>query len=228
MHRPSFVALLLVIAPLLLTACAGAAEQRDAARRQNLAAASRLVVESPVTVVSGGEVVAEAESVEEALSSLEDSGAHRLWVVPAHSAGRLLPLVYLPAGGAVAGRELLESLGIRRTERTGRPTRLRLGGKSIELDVERPHLDLELRPLEGGEPRHIRVPLQHDFPAALLLPTETFDELDADRSELSGIDEVQVALGRPFRARRALLRVRLPALGAEGIVPVVSETLPAR
>lgn len=211
-------------------ACVGGGAVDDA-RDANRAAARKLVVQAPVTVLVGGKAVASADTPERALEQLDaaaEDAPHRLFVMPANPGGRLLPLVFLPDGGAVAGSELLQALGVRRVARTGRPIRLVRGRRELPLADSGARLTLELRPLDGGEWRSVDVAWVHEFPGALLLPADELAELDGARSELAGHDEVQVALGRPFRTRRSLIRVRIPTLDVEGVVIAATESAPVR
>lgn len=209
----------------------GSTSAVEAARTANRAAARKLVAEAAVTLVVGGKPAAEGDTAEAALEALDPADGdapHRLFVIPADPGGRLLPLVFLPEGGSVAGAELIAALGVRRVARTGRPTRLLHGRRELAIADSGGKLTLELRPLDGGEWRRVDVPWLHDFPGALLLPQEDLADLDGARSEVAGHDEVQVALGRPFRTRRSLIRVRIPALGAEGVVIASTESAPTK
>ena len=186
-------------------------------------------------VVEGGEVAAISPAADDAVRAAAANRAssaptpHRFVYRPADRGARLYRLAFLPEGGLVAGRQFLAGLGYRVASvgvaGPGRTLVLdrRGGRRSIDL-AKRPLVRIDLTPLGGGPVTTIDVPLDPDFDGPLLLGADAAPSLDLDRAEIPGQAEVQVALGRPFNARRAFAAAKCPELDASGPVEVLVPT----
>jgi hypothetical protein len=63
-----------------------------------------------------------------------------------------------------------------------------------------------------------------DFDGGLLVPREVAAEFGLERFEVPGLADVQVAMGRPFRAHRATVLARIAELAASGPAEALFET----
>lgn len=225
----------LVAATLIAASCQSAGDLVDADRTRNRACADErtaaALVRSPRgwMVVQGGDVAAVAPSADDAVrgAALRAPHVRHRFVYRAEDPGdRLHRMAYMPEGGMVAGRRLLADLGLR-VVGAGAPG----GGRTVVLErrgtrrtidlAARPRLRLDLQPLAGGPTTTIDVPFDPDFDGPLLLPEDLTHGLDLVRAEIPGTCQVQVALGRPFTARRAWCAARCADLDATGPVEVL-------
>jgi hypothetical protein len=187
---------------------------------------------SGFAAVQGGESAGSAPTADEAAELAESKAAGRTlhrFVFRKDDAGeRLHRMAFLPAGGLVAGRAFLAQLGFRVVSAGGT-------GAARTLVVERmgllttidlaahPRLRLELGPVAGPHDLVLDVPLDPDFDGPLLLPMELAKDLRLELAEIPGKAEVQVALGRPFAARRSWATANCPGLYATQLVEVLVE-----
>jgi hypothetical protein len=148
---------------------------------------------------------------------------HRFVFRPEDAGDRLYRAAFVPSGGLVAGRRLLEDLGFRvvKTDGEGRVT-LERGGKRTVFDPRKtPRVALALTSLNGRSARTLEVPLDADFDGGLFLPPALAIALDAPLAEIPGTCEVQFAVGRPTAVLRGWARARSPDLDAEGTVEIL-------
>lgn len=231
---------------LALAGCASGVTL-DAVRAKDLecvdARGADLAAKNPHSwiVVEHGEVTAISPAADDAVRAAQAqraaaprpaSGApHRFVFRPRDRGDRLYRLAFLPEGGIVAGRQFLEALGFRVTSvGTGGPGRtlvLDHHGSRRTMDLaERPRVRIDLTPLGGGPVTSVDVPLDPDFDGPVLLSDALARGLDLDRAEIPGAAEVQVALGRPFNARRAFASAKCPDLSASAAVEILTPAAP--
>jgi hypothetical protein len=217
--RPGILALLL---GATLAACAGGPTTVEEARGRNLAfvesgsshLASRYA--RRVVVVQQGGLAAAASAPDDAVRAAERKAPaplHRFVFRPGDEGERQYSMAFMPTGGVVAGRRLFEGLGARASWRPGKPLVVERLGTRRELDLERvPRLEIEVETLDRERTRTLLAVVDLDFDGVLLVPQEAAAEMGLERFEIPGSADVQVALGRPFFARRALVLVRVPVL----------------
>ena len=175
-------------------------------------------------VVANGGVAAVASLPDDAVRAAADS-PHRFIFRAADGGPRMYRTTYLPVGGAAVGRKVFENLGYHVTGGGGRPLVLVSGGTRRVIDpATAPRLSIAVSTLDGTVSRTLEFPVDPDFDGGLLLTTLLGDEFQTAQSEVPGDAEVQVALGRPFEARRALLLVRIASLGVSGVVEALVPT----
>ena len=226
-------ALLLALAA---AACAGPPRTVEGQREESLGAVEgheRSLAErhgSRFVVVQRGQVVAAASLADDAVRAAERRAPpweHRFVFRPGDEGPRLHRLAFLPEGGVVAGRGFFEDLGVAVSWRAGQPLVLDRLGRRREVDLlATPRLEIVLRTLDRERSVTLEAAVDPDFDGPLLLPPELARTLELHRFEIPGHAEVQVALGRPFAARRAHVLAELPLLGQRGPVEVVYETAP--
>jgi hypothetical protein len=241
----SAATLALALAAAALCGCASGGGDVDGQRRKDeeflATKAGDLFEKKPRSwaVVQGGEAVASGPTADDAVRlaagrPATSGGAsspvvHRFVFRKDDPGARLHRLAYMPDGGLVAGRQFLSDLGFRvvssGSSGRGRPLVLEHRGARRTIDLaERPRLRIEVGPLAGATDTAaapLDVPLDPDFDGPLLLPDAATPDLALDLAEIPGRAEVQVALGRPFAARRAWVAVTCPDLGVGGVVEVL-------
>ncbi len=170
-----------------------------------------------VVVVADGTVAAADDLA--AAWGLAPGAAHRYAFVPGSEGDRAYRMAYLPASGTVLGHAFATALGIEiRREADGSPAlvrdlrRIAATDGAVTLRVEAP---------DGSRAATLRVVVDPDFDGPLLVPPDVAAALGLSRFEVPGTADVTVALGRPFFARRAQVRVDLGALGVAGVVPAL-------
>lgn len=229
-------------APSLAAACAGlaaCASSDDAVLRERRANAAFVDANAALldgkhggeaVAVQRGALAASARTESEAarLAEEKDPGAaHRFVFRPARRGDRMLRTAWLPQGGVAVGRGFLEDLGFR--VRASAPGTLSLDGpggrKTLDLARD-PLVRVVVRTLDGRRTVEVAAAVDRDFDGGLLLAPEHGAALGVVRWETPGRAEVQIALGRPFDARRAIVLAEVPALGAaaapvEALVPDV-------
>lgn len=226
---------------LLFAAAAGCASEppADAARRRNRefveregdAAAAKFP--GRFLVVQGGALVAQASLPDDAIrvaDRRDPDAPHRFVYRPEDRGERLYRMAILPSGGRVAGRGLFTELGLDVAAppggtgivllREGRPFRL--------AAAESGTLRIEVASLDRRTSEVVTVAVDPDFDGGLLLDAATGARLRLERQEVPGAAEVQVALGRPFAARRARVLVRIPEADVRGVVEALVEAPPER
>ena len=223
----------------LLAACASSPseEEVEAARRANTEFLQRqgaaLAAEhaGKFLVVQGGDLAAESLLPDDAVrvaARRDPSPVHRFVFRPEDAGERLYRMTFLPEGGRVAGKAVFDALGLRVQLLTGsgvmigRPGRPWAFGASPEG-----RLAIEVRSLDREHAETIEVAVDPEFDGGLLLDAETAARFGLDRDEIPGVAEVQVALSRPFAARRSLVLVSVPQVSASGVAEALVETLPA-
>ena len=234
------------LAAVFLAACSStyALDHAGAARRADEDAVSALAAEidSPKyaglwVVVQDGEVAgAGATPVEavQAAHALHEIGselpapAHRYVFRPQDRGPREYRMAYLSEGGIVAGRGFLEQMGLE-TVGLGAQTSLRRKGDSSVAPLgDGRRFTLDIAPPGGAAPLTLAAVLDPDFDGTLVLPRAVALGLALQLFEVPGTADVQVALARPFRAHRAVVDVRVVALGAAGRSEALFETAPLR
>lgn len=178
-------------------------------------------------VVQDGDVAATARTADEAVRAAAAKSAepaHRYVFRPADRATPLYRMAYLAEGGVVVGRRFLADVGLEVKGAAGAAPVVRHAKSRSIVDL-RPtqRLAVEVATLDGAVRRTIEATYDPDFDGGLLVPVEVAGELALERFELPGDAEVQVALGRPFRARRATALATVASLSASGAVEVVYE-----
>jgi hypothetical protein len=223
---------------IVLAACASTAAPRvvDEARRRDDAAVAAHADElddaksaKRYVVVQDGDVAATAPLVDEALraaAAKSPTTPHRFVFRPADRGTPLYRMAYLAEGGVVVGRGFLAAIGY---EPTGKPSVVRAKGGRAGFDLGTPpRLAFDVETLDGAARRAIEAVYDPDFDGGLLVPVDVAAELSLERFELPGDAEVQVALGRPFRAHRATALAKVASLSASGTIEVVYEDTSAR
>jgi len=183
-------------------------------------------------VVQDGRVAASASLPDDAVRAAQQKGAsaaHRFVFRPADRGTPLYRLAYLAEGGIVVGRRFLADLSLEATGTAGKPpvVRRKSGGTGVDL-ARAGRLVLEIASLDDSVRRTIDAAYDTDFDGGLLVTRDVAAALRLERFEIPGGAEVQVALGRPFRAHRATVIARIAALHAQGPAEVVYETAPLR
>lgn len=219
-----------------LAACAGGPVTVEGARdrnRQFVEIAARRLRESHArryVVVQEGDVAAAATAADDAVRAAERRKAaplHRFVFRPGDEGERAYRMAFMPTGGVVVGRRFFETFGARASWRPGKPLVVERLGTRRELDLaETPRLDLRVETLDREGDTRLSAVVDLDFDGALLVPPEIARELGLERFEIPGDVDVQVALGRPFRARRALVLAHVPLLRFAAPVEVAFETPP--
>ncbi len=194
------LALLLATAALALTSCASHADLVAQARGTNDAFlaesgaqvrrdhAERFVAIQNGVVAATGATAAEAA---ERAADVDPDAAHRYvyrpdaadWTGPL--GGAAVYIAYVPEGGTVAGDALQPLFG-----------------------AATDSAELHLTALDGRARVVVSAALDRRFEGTLLVSVATAERLRLERFELPGHVDVEVPLGRPFRARRAMVRVR--------------------
>jgi hypothetical protein len=230
----------LLPAALLLAACASRTPPTSAedARSQNeeTLTARAAELDSPknarrYVVVQNGAVAAIASLPDDAVRAARAKSAavrHRFVFRPVDRGERLWRMAYVAQGGVVAGRRFLDDLGLEAVGPPGRPPLLRRRGGAGGLDLAKTPLRLELSTLEGAAAETVDAAYDPDFDGTLLLPRDVATRLSLELYEIPGAADVQVALGRPFRARRATVLAKVAGFLAAGPIEVVFETTPAK
>ncbi len=183
-------------------------------------------------VVENAEVVAAGSLADDAVRAASQfeartgrRGPHRFVFRTSDRGPRLYRTTYLAAGGVAAGRKLFQDLGFQVAGGAGRALVLDAGARRRTLDAARePILEIEVSALDGSGKQTLRVPVDPDFDGGLLVSRDLAPGLATERAEIPGDAEVQVALGRPFDARRAFVWVRVPSLGVAGPVEALVPT----
>lgn len=180
-------------------------------------------------VVQRGEIAAGASFPDDAVRAAKSKAAdvaHRYVFRPADRGDRLFRMAYVAQGGVVVGRVFLENLGLEAVGVAGRPPLLRRKGAGGGIDLAKtPRLPLDLTTLDDATRISVDAAYDPDFDGGLLVPRELAASLALPLYEIPGAAEVQVALGRPFRARRATVLAKVPGLGPRGPVEVVFEAM---
>jgi hypothetical protein len=228
------------LAAALLTACASALKVDAAAdaRRADEDAVAMHAADLDGTayagkwvVVQDGDIAASSATPAEALRgapSPPHAPAHRFLFRPQDRGPRDFRMAYVAEGGVVAGRRFLADLGVE-TVGAGSETSLRQrGGTRAALLDDGRRFTFDVAPPDGSAHRTVSAVLDPDFDGTLLLPRAVALEMGLELFEVPGTADVQVALGRPFRAHRAVVAVRLPALDASGLAEALFETAPLR
>jgi len=174
-------------------------------------------------VVQDGEVAATATLADDAAreAAKKDAGPpHRFVFRPSdRGATPAYRMAYLAEGGVVVGKKFLQTLGIESGRLLDaaemRPVHLKL--------LVTPHVKIDVETLDGSARRTIDAVYDPDFDGSLLVPVAVASALSLQRFEIPGEADVQVALGRPFRARRALVIAKVAGIAASGAVEVEYE-----
>lgn len=219
-----------------LVACAGGPTTVDAARARNLeyveGEATALGERHPerFVVIQRGGLAAAATAADDAVRAAERREAaplHRYVFRPGDEGKRAYRMTFLPTGGVVVGRRFFEAFRARASWRPGKPLVVERLGTRRELDLEQtPRLGLIVETLDREQEIVISAVMDLDFDGALLIEPATAEALGLERFEIPGDADVQVALGRPFRARRALALVHVPLLQLDAVVEIAFETAP--
>lgn len=227
---------------LLAAACATSRVESpalDAARTKDeeTVAANSATLDGPPyagrwVVVQRGEIAAAAALPDDAVRAVEASAGdvvHRFVFRPADRGTRSMRLAYVAEGGIVVGRRFLADLGVESVGPAGRPPLLKRKGGSRGVDLGRtPRIEIDASSLDGSRHLAISAAYDPDFDGGLLLTRDAAESLSLALFEIPGGADVQVALGRPFRAHRATLLAKCPALQVEGYVEAVYETAPLK
>lgn len=224
---------------LLASACASSPsdETVDAARRANQefldreGAAIAAAHPGRYLAVQGGSLAGAALLPDDAVRAAagRDADPPHRFVFRAEDRGdRLYRMAFLPEGGRVAGRRVFEALGLRVQLLPGSGVLLGRPGRPWAFGAAPDgRLAIELRSLDRGTAETIDIAVDPEFDGGLLLDRGTAERLGLRRHEIPGRAEVQVALGRPFDARRALVLVSVPQASASGVVEALVEAPPA-
>jgi len=230
---------LLAGAALALAACSSAPRPKtvEAARKLDadaVAAASAQIDETPpqrFVVVQWGKIVASASLPDDAVRAAErdeKDALHRFVFRRADRGPKLYRMAYVAEGGVVAGRRFLSDLGLEVSVTPGKPPMLRKKGAAQWTDLAgSPRFDVAVATLDGAVRETFSAAFDPDFDGGLLLPADAAVRLALERYEIPGDAEVQVALGRPFAARRATVLVRVDLLHAAGPVEAVCRVPPS-
>ncbi len=183
-------------------------------------------------VVQEGGIVGAAALPDDAVRAAESTARdvpHRFVFRPEDRGTRPMRLAYVAEGGIVVGRKFLAELSVESVGPPGRPPLLKRKGGTRGVDLSRSQrLEIELTALDGSAHEKVSAAFDPDFDGGLLLTREAAAALSLERFEIPGGADVQVALGRPFRAHRATLSAKCPALQVSGLVEAVYETAPLR
>jgi len=209
--------ILIALVASLLAGCTSLDEHIGSARAADQAAleAGAGSQNSIWVVVAHGEVWG-AETEEEALL-IHATAPHR-FVFQRGNAGDTRPrMAYLPTAALIAGQEFAAALGLKlRRNASGRAILTRdtrriaaEPGGTIIVHVEAP---------DGGDATAAAILLDPGFQGPLLVSPSVAERMGLRRFEIPGTARVDVALGRPFSARRARLRVTIERLGVNAAV----------
>ncbi len=231
------VDLVVVVAGVLAAGCSSTPRTADAAREQNLeaVAARGAWIDAQdarkFIVVQDAEVVAATTAPDDAIRAAErrrQAPLHRFVFRRGDRGERLYRMAFLPEGGIVAGTRFLRDLGLAATWQPGKPLVLERRGRRREAEVGgAPSLDVALETLDRETRIEVPVVLDLDFDGGLLLDLATAERLRLSLFELPGVAEVNVALGRPFTARRGHVLAHVQETGATAPVEVLWEMPPA-
>lgn len=211
----------LALAAVLTPGCSSLEEHVARAREANdaLVESGAWPEGSTWVVVAEGEA-AGAQDDEKAYEVHAD--AVQRYVFRPGEAGDVRPrMAYLPTAPIVAGRGFAESLGLTlRRDASGATVlgrdvrRVRAApGEKILVRIATP---------DGRFESPAAVLLDPDFHGPLLVSRAIAEELGLRRFEIPGEARMDVALGRPFRARRARVRIVVDELGVSETVEVLS------
>ncbi len=201
----------------LLAACASTPTEDLDARARNDHALRNGVPSALVVIVENGKLY-EAEDLDAAYATIIED-RHRYVFSPGEEGDRGFTLAYLPAGGIVAGDAFAESLGLDvREDASGRITLAR-GDMTVATNADRT-IAVTLSAPSGARSELVRVSIDPRARGSLLMPSGVALRLLAPLTSIPGTTHVEVALGRPFAAHRARLRVELPELDAEAYVEI--------
>jgi len=183
--------------------------------------------ESKYVVVQDGDVAATATLADDAVRLAAEKSptpAHRFVFRPAERGTPNYRMAFLAEGGVVVGRRFLEALGLEAVGAPGRASVVRAKGARTGFDLPpTARLAVEVTTLDGATRRTIQAVYDPDFDGPLLVPVAVAAEFALERYEVPGRADIQVAIGRPFRAHRATVLADVPALSASGTVEVVYE-----
>jgi hypothetical protein len=226
------------LVPLVLAACATAptgpspewlARTADEEAVERLGAQLDTKYGRRYVVVADAEVRAAAFLPDDAIRAAPQDATpplHRYVFRPADRGDRLYRMTYVAEGGVVVGRKFLEDLELESTIGDEGRAVLRRRGGAGGLPVTAPsRVALVLTSLDGAHVERVSAVYDPDFDGGLLVPPSLARRFALQLFEIPGSAEVQVALGRPFRAQRANLLARVEALGVAGPVEVLTEAL---
>lgn len=131
-------------------------------------------------------------------------------------------MAFLPDGGLVAGQAFVAALRATASWSPGQQLVLERLGRRREMG-EAPRLAIEVETLDREHRETLDVVFDPDFDGSLVLPAAVAQRLRLHLFEVPGRADVQVALGRPFEARRAMVLVRISAIDAAGPVEALFE-----
>ena len=227
-----------LLALAILGACAATPDVAGDERARNEAALHESAAEiargdaGRYVVVQHGRLDGQGPAIEAALAAAArtaDDPTHRFVFRPADAGPRFHMMRFLPAGGRGAGPALFEALGVR-VERAANGTVTLTGPAQTVRFAERnsPSFEMVVSAPAGGARETLHVAYAGHFDGMLLLDRESAADLGLALFEVPGKSEVEVALGRPFEARRSAVLVRIPRLGVSGRVEVVYEAIRRR
>jgi hypothetical protein len=211
---------LLIALIVCLTACSSLDEHLSAARAldDSALATPSWPEDSIWVVIANGETA--GALTEEKAHEIQPRAAHRYVFRPGDTGDTRPRMAYLPTAALIAGRQFAESLGLTlRRDADGRAILTRdarrltsEAGGTVIVRVSAP---------DGSVESAAAVLLDPDFYGPLLLSPSIAEQLGLRRFEVPGVAHVDVALGRPFVARRARLIVRIEELDVAGPVRAI-------
>lgn len=213
-----------VLGALLLGACAGVGgsagtdRERDEKAAAGLSAALDAGDPDRWVVIQQGRIVAQGPEIGKTLDEAVRSGftTHRFVFRPRARGAHFHRIAYLPEGGVVAGRAFVEALGLGSDGPQERPRAWLAGGKRLDLGAEAAaQFEVEVADPEGRRWERVRAVYDPAFDGSLLLDRATAERLRLDMFEIPGGAEVEVAFGRPLRANRSSVRLKIEALGID-------------
>jgi len=207
-----------------VSACASLDQQIGAERRVNARALRMLAGEiadgnpDRFVIVQRGEIAAEGEDLAETLEEAAGHGVpdHRFVFRPSESGKSLHRLAFVPQGGRVVGRVLLDALGVSVKKHAGGAITLSRRGAQVRLEAGSGRLRVNLRTPDGRYHEEIDAWVDPKFDGPLLVDAAVAWGLRAERYEIPGGAEVEVPFGRPFLAHRSHVDVEFPDLRASG------------
>ena len=209
--------ILLTLALTLSGGCVSLADHVATARLLDDAVVTRAMwpADAAWVAIADGEA-SPAASMEEA-HQIAPLAPHRYVFQPAEAGDTRPRMAYLPASALIAGREFATKLGLTLRRDARGSAILTRGEKRVAAEAGGSLL-LRISAPDGSAATTAAVLLDPDFRGPLLISPPVAETLGLRRFEVPGRAHVDVALGRPFSARRARVLITIEELGVSGLV----------